>query len=210
MKRNERFQKILPRLRKMYPGAECSLDYTTPFELLVATILSAQSTDALVNQVTPGLFARWPDAGALADAAPSDLEEVIHSTGFFRSKAKSLLGAATALVENHGGEVPDTLEELVKLPGVGRKTANVVLGNAFGKNEGIVVDTHVGRVSQRLGLTRATDAVKIEQDLMRLTPRTSWTKLSHMLILHGRQVCAARKPRCGDCRLADLCPSAMV
>jgi len=194
----------------MYPGAECSLDYTTPFELLVATILSAQSTDALVNQVTPGLFARWPDAGALADAAPSDLEEVIHSTGFFRSKAKSLLGAATALVENHGGEVPDTLEELVKLPGVGRKTANVVLGNAFGKNEGIVVDTHVGRVSQRLGLTRATDAVKIEQDLMRLTPRTSWTKLSHMLILHGRQVCAARKPRCGDCRLADLCPSAMV
>lgn len=194
----------------MYPDAACSLDYTTPFELLVATMLSAQSTDAMVNRVTPRLFERWPTPEALAKAKPSDVEEVIRSTGYFRQKAKSVIGAAGAIVEEHGGQVPSTIEELVALPGVGRKTANVVLGNAFGKNEGVVVDTHVSRVSQRLGLTLETDAAKIERDLMEVVPRKDWTTFSHMLILHGRGVCAARKPRCADCDLADLCPSSTV
>jgi endonuclease-3 len=160
--------------------------------------------------VTPVLFARFPDAASLAAAKPEDVEEIIRSTGFFRSKAKSLIGMATGLVERHGGEVPADMDALTALPGVGRKTANVILGNAFGRNDGIVVDTHVTRVSNRLGLTSESDAVKIERALMPLFPREQWTMLSHLLIEHGRQVCDARKPRCGDCVLSDVCPSAQL
>ena len=201
---------LLARLLERYPDAHCALDFRNPYELLCATILSAQCTDKRVNMVTPALFARYPDAAALAEAKPEELEELIRSTGFFRSKAKSLIGMAQALVERHGGQVPDDMESLVVLPGVGRKTANVVLGDAFQKQEGIVVDTHVTRLANRLGLTRHSDAVKIEQALLPLVPREQWTKVSHLLIEHGRQVCDARKPRCGDCVLADLCPSSLV
>ncbi len=201
---------ILAKLLERYPDAHCALDFRNPYELLCATILSAQCTDKRVNMVTPSLFARYPDATALADANPEELEEIIRSTGFYRSKAKSLIGMAQALVERHGGNVPDDMEALVVLPGVGRKTANVVLGDAFEKSEGIVVDTHVTRLANRLGLTNQSDAVKIEQALMPLFPRERWTKVSHLLIEHGRQVCDARKPRCGDCILADLCPSSLV
>ncbi|HJU65797.1 MAG TPA: endonuclease III [Gemmatimonadaceae bacterium] len=200
----------LTRLRSAYPDARCSLDHRNAFELLVATILSAQCTDARVNMVTPTLFARFPDAGSMAEADQAELEELIRSTGFFRSKAKSLRGMARALVDRHGGSVPSTMEELTRLPGVGRKTANVILGNAFGRNEGIVVDTHVTRLSQRLGLTRETDPVRIEQALLPLFPRDQWTMLAHLLIDHGRAICDARAPRCGECFLADLCPSARV
>ncbi len=206
----ERAPEIYARLTRAYPDAHCALDHRDAFELLVATILSAQCTDKRVNMVTPSLFARWGDADALAAAKPEELEEAIKSTGFFRNKAKSLLGMATAVVERHGGRVPDDMDALVHLPGVGRKTANVVLGNAFDRNEGVVVDTHVGRVSARLGLTRHTDPVKVEQDLMKLFPRARWTMLSHLFIEHGRQVCDARKPKCEICPLADLCPSARV
>ena len=201
---------VLSRLLERYPDAHCALDFHNPYELLCATILSAQCTDKRVNMVTPALFARYPDAAALAAAKPEELEEIIRSTGFFRSKAKSLIGMAQALVERHGGEVPDDMEALVVLPGVGRKTANVVLGDAFDRREGIVVDTHVTRVANRLALTRESDAVKIEQALMPLFPRDQWTKVSHLLIEHGRQVCDARKPRCGECILADVCPSSLV
>ena len=201
---------LLARLLEQYPDAHCALDHRNPYELLCATILSAQCTDKRVNMVTPSLFARYPNATALAAASPEELEEVIRSTGFFRSKAKSLIGMAQALVERHGGEVPDDMESLVVLPGVGRKTANVVLGDAFDRREGIVVDTHVTRLANRLGLTRETDAVKIEQALMPLFPREQWTKISHLLIEHGRRVCDARKPRCGECILADVCPSSLV
>ena len=201
---------VLARLLERYPDAHCALDFRNPYELLCATILSAQCTDKRVNMVTPALFARYPDATALAAAKPEELEEIIRSTGFFRSKAKSLIGMAQALVERHGGEVPDDMEALVVLPGVGRKTANVVLGDAFDQREGIVVDTHVTRVGNRLGLTKESDAVKIEQALMPLFPREQWTKISHLLIEHGRQVCDARKPRCGECILADVCPSSLV
>jgi endonuclease-3 len=201
---------VLARLLERYPDAHCALDFRNPHELLCATILSAQCTDKRVNMVTPSLFARYPDATALADAKPEELEELIRSTGFFRSKAKSLIGMAQALVERHGGEVPDDMEALVMLPGVGRKTANVVLGDAFDRREGIVVDTHVTRVANRLGLTKESDAVKIEQALLPLFPREQWTKISHLLIDHGRQVCDARKPRCGECVLADVCPSSLV
>ena len=201
---------VLSRLLERYPDAHCALDFRNPYELLCATILSAQCTDKRVNMVTPSLFARYPDATALADAQPEELEEIIRSTGFFRSKAKSLIGMARALVERHGGEVPDDMDALVVLPGVGRKTANVVLGDAFDRREGIVVDTHVTRVANRLGLTKESDAVKIEQALLPLFPREQWTKISHLLIDHGRQVCDARKPRCGECVLADLCPSSLV
>src|SRR5687768_4353612 len=206
----ERAKTVLKRLKKTYPDAECALHHHNAFELLVATILSAQCTDARVNMVTPALFARYPDAFALAAAKQADVEEIIKSTGFFRNKAKSLIGMAQALVANHGGEVPRTMEELRVLPGVGRKTANVVLGNAYGINEGVTVDTHVARLSRLLGLTKHGDPAKIEQDLMPLFPRTDWALLSHLLIFHGRQVCIARRPRCGDCVLADLCPSADV
>jgi len=201
---------VLERLLREYPDAHCALDFTNAFELLCATILSAQCTDKRVNMVTPSLFARYPDAASLAAAKPEELEEIIRSTGFFRSKAKSLIGMATGLVERFGGEVPPDMEALTSLPGVGRKTANVILGNAFGRNDGIVVDTHVTRVSGRLGLTSETDAVKIEQALMPLFPQERWTILSHLLIEHGRRVCEARKPRCGECVLSDVCPSAQL
>jgi endonuclease-3 len=199
---------ILSRLRQEYPDATCALDHRGAFELLCATILSAQCTDAQVNLVTPGLFARYPTAQALAAARPQDVEEIIKSTGFFRNKTRSLIGMAQALLVEHDGEVPRTMEQLQALPGVGRKTANVILGNAFGINEGITVDTHVARLSQRLGLSRHDDPVKIERDLMALIPQDDWTLISHLLIFHGRRVCIARRPRCGACLLADLCPSA--
>ncbi len=201
-------RRIERRLAKAYPDAHCALNHRNPFELAVATILSAQCTDVRVNLVTPALFRRWPDAAALAKASREEIEDVIRSTGFFRNKAKSLAGLADALLERHGGEVPQTMDELVALPGIGRKTANVVLGNAFGKNEGIVVDTHVQRLAGRFGLTRETDPVKVERALMPLFPRKRWTMLSHLMIAHGRAVCVARTPRCGECPLADICPSA--
>jgi len=201
---------IYARLVAHYPDAHCALDYKTPFQLLVATILSAQCTDKRVNMVTPALFKRYRTPAALAAAKPEDLEEMIKSTGFFRNKTKSLLGMAAAVAEKHNGRVPDQLDELVELPGVGRKTANVVLGNAYQKNEGVVVDTHVGRVSQRLALTKQSDPVKIEQDLMKLFPRDQWTMLSHLLIEHGRQICEARRPKCESCFLNDVCPSSRV
>jgi len=199
---------LLERLEEAYPAARCALDHASAYELLVATILSAQCTDVRVNLVTPALFARFPRPADLARAGLAEVEELIRSTGFFRNKAKSLVGLGRALVERHGGRVPDSMEALVALPGVGRKTANVVLGNAFGKNEGIVVDTHVARLAQRLGLSQRDDPEKIERDLMVLVPPPAWALWSHLLIFHGRQVCAARKPRCSACALADLCPSA--
>ncbi|GAC1477118.1 MAG: endonuclease III [Gemmatimonadaceae bacterium] len=199
---------VYDRLHEVYPDAHCALDHRSAFELLCATILSAQCTDKRVNLVTPALFARYPDAEALAMAKQDDVEELVRTTGFFRNKAKSLIAMAGALVAHHGGEVPRTMAEMVVLPGVGRKTANVILGNAFGIEEGIVVDTHVARLSARLGLTRETDPVKIEQALIRLFPRERWTMLAHLLIEHGRQICVARGPRCGSCVLSDVCPSA--
>lgn len=198
------------RLLALYPDAHCELDYRNPYELAVATILSAQCTDKRVNMVTPELFRRWPNADALSQAPREEIEQVIQSTGFYRNKAKSLSGFATQLMEKHGGEVPAVMDELVVLPGIGRKTANVVLGNAFGINEGVVVDTHVQRLSNRFGLTKETDAVKVERALIPLFPRDSWTMLSHLMIWHGRRVCDARRPKCGDCALADICPSAEI
>jgi endonuclease-3 len=173
----------------------------------VATILSAQCTDARVNQVTPELFRRWPDPAALAGAEPEELEDVIRSTGFYRNKAKSLLGMAARVVEEHDGEVPADMDALVRLPGVARKTANVVLGTAFGRNEGVVVDTHVHRIAHRLGLSRHHDPGKVERELMGLLERDGWTDFSHRVILHGRRICGARKPHCAVCSLRDLCPS---
>lgn len=205
-----RAPQILARLKGAYPDARCALDHRDPFELLCATILSAQCTDARVNLVTPVLFAAYPTPDALASARAEDVQEIIKSTGFFRNKTRSLIGMAQALVAEHGGEVPRTMEALRVLPGVGRKTANVILGNAYGINEGITVDTHVARLSRLLGLTGEDDPAKIEQDLMTLFPRADWGLLSHLLIFHGRQVCIARRPRCGDCVLADLCPSSLV
>jgi endonuclease-3 len=199
---------VTARLKAEYPGARTELDWSNPLELLVATILFAQTTDVQVNRVTEDLFVKYRSAEDYADAAPEDLAEDIRPTGFYRNKARSLQGMARALVEEHGGEVPSTMTELVALPGVGRKTANVVLGNAFGANEGIVVDTHVRRVSGRLGLTRNQDPVKIEQDLMGSVPEEDWTIFSHLLILHGRRTCKARKPDCPNCILNDICPSA--
>ncbi len=201
---------LFERLLARYPDAHCALDFTNAYELLCATILSAQCTDKRVNMVTPALFARYPDARSLASARQEDVEELIKSTGFFRNKAKSLIGMATAVVERHAGEVPADMGALVVLPGVGRKTANVILGNAFGRNDGIVVDTHVTRLSNRLALANGTDAVKIERALLPLFPQERWTMLSHLLIEHGRQICDARKPRCGECVLADVCPSSSV
>jgi endonuclease III len=206
----ERAGAIYDRLAAAYPNAHCALDFTTPFQLLVATILSAQCTDKRVNLVTPALFARYPTPQSLATANPVEVEELIKSTGFFRNKTKSLIGMAAAVVDSHGGVIPDDMDSLVKLPGVGRKTANVILGNAYGKNEGVVVDTHVSRLSHRLGLTKETDPVKIERDLVQLFPREQWTMLSHLLIEHGRQVCEARRPKCEICPVNDLCPSSLV
>ncbi len=201
-------KRILNGLKREYPTAKCELAYRTPFELLVATILSAQCTDVRVNLVTPALFGRFPTAHDLASADPREVEELIRSTGFFRNKTRNLIGMARALVEDHDGEVPSEMEALRVLPGVGRKTANVVLGNAFGKNEGITVDTHVARLSGLLGLTTHNTPDKIEQDLMRLVPRADWTLVSHLLIWHGRRVCIARRPRCAHCVLRTICPSA--
>ncbi len=209
-KRQAYASEVFGRLARAYPGAHCALDFSSPYQLLVATILSAQCTDKRVNMVTPALFAAYPTPNALATANPEQLEEMIRSTGFFRSKTKSLLGMAKAVVERHGGVVPRTMDDLVTLPGVGRKTANVILGNAFGVNEGIVVDTHVTRVSQRLGLTENSDPVKIESDLMPLFPRDEWRMVSHLFIEHGREICIARKPKCPECVLNDICPSSSV
>ena len=205
-----RARKIVRRLERAYPGATCALHHTNALELLVATILSAQCTDVRVNKVTPDLFAKYGSARDYASADPRVLEREIQSTGFFRNKTKSIIGMAQALVERHGGTVPDTMEALVALPGVGRKTANVILGTWFGKNEGVVVDTHVQRITRLLKLTRHDDPVKIERDLMALVPRPKWSVFSHMLILHGRTVCIARRPRCEVCVLSDLCPSSRV
>jgi endonuclease-3 len=199
---------VIVRLKAEYPDARTELDWSNSLELLVATILSAQTTDVQVNRVTESLFSKYRTAEDYADSTPDELEEDIRPTGFYRNKARSLRAMASALVEEHGGEVPRTMSELVALPGVGRKTANVVLGNAFGVNEGIVVDTHVRRVSGRLGLTESRDPVKIEQELMRLVPEGDWTIFSHLLILHGRRTCKARKPDCPNCILNDICPSA--
>ena len=201
---------VFARLRAAHPDAHCELDHETPLQLLVATILSAQCTDKRVNMVTPLLFRSYPTAAALANAQPEKLEELIKSTGFFRNKTKSLIALGKALVERHGGDVPDSMEALVKLPGVGRKTANVILGNAFRKNEGVVVDTHVGRLSARLGLSRQTDPVRIEEDLMPLFPREDWAMLAHVLIFHGRRICDARAPKCAICTLNEICPSSTV
>jgi len=200
-----RVEAILGILERTYPDATTALDFQTPLQLLIATILSAQCTDARVNMVTPVLFERWPDARTLATAPIPELEDVIRSTGFYRNKAKSIHSCTTDIVEKHGGEVPNTLEQLTELHGVGRKTANVVLGNAFGI-PGVVVDTHVGRLSRRLGLTREMDPVKVEHALMELLPRDRWTIFSHWLILHGRRICVARRPRCSICPLAVHCP----
>ena len=206
-KRRERVATILPILEREYPHARCSLDFTTPLELLVATILSAQCTDARVNLTTPALFARYETAADYADSDPAELETFVASCGFFRQKAKSIRGMAAAVVERHGGEVPASMDDLVKLPGVGRKTANVVLGEAFGVAVGVTVDTHVGRLSRRLGLTGHEDAVKVERDLMAVVPREHWVRWSHLLIFHGRRTCVARSPRCEVCCLLESCPT---
>lgn len=198
--------RILRRLRKQYPDAECALNYETPVQLLVATILSAQCTDERVNMVTAELFRRYPTAADLARAPLKSLEKLVQSTGFFRNKAKNIKGCCTALVERYDGEVPQDLEALVELPGVGRKTANVVLGTAFGLATGVVVDTHVSRISRRLGLTQQKDPVKIERDLMEQLPRKEWVMFSHRVIHHGRQVCKARKADCENCNLKNVCP----
>jgi endonuclease-3 len=205
--RAARVKKILPILKKTYPAAKCSLDHASPLELLVATILSAQCTDDRVNIVTRTLFAKYRSAKDYASVPQEELEKDIQSTGFYRNKAKSIRAMAAALVEQHGGQVPQTMDELTHLAGVGRKTANVVLGNAFGVNDGIVVDTHVTRLSERLGLTKHSDAVKIEQDLMQIVPRDQWTLWSHLMIYHGRAICQARKPKCTQCAIRAACPS---
>jgi endonuclease III len=199
---------VVTRLKAEFPDARTELNWKNPLELLVATMLSAQTTDVQVNRVTQTLFAKYRTAEDYAHADPTELEEDVRPTGFYRNKARSLRNMADALVKEHGGEVPNTMQELVALPGVGRKTANVVLGNAFGVDEGIVVDTHVRRVSGRLGLTENRDPVKIEQDLMKVVPEEDWTVFSHLLILHGRRTCQARKPDCPNCVLNDICPSA--
>jgi len=206
--RSARAGAIFQRLETAYPDAHCALEHQDPFQLLVATILSAQCTDVRVNLVTPALFARFPDARALAAGTQAEVEDLIRSTGFFRNKSRNLLAMAAAILERHGGKVPNTMDALRALPGVGRKTANVVLGNAFGQNEGITVDTHVGRLTRLLKLTAATDAEQVERDLMALFPRPDWTLLSHLLISHGRAVCIARRPRCGACPVVTQCPSA--
>ena len=208
--RKARARKILARLKREYPDATSALHHSNALELVVATILSAQCTDARVNMVTPHLFAKYRTAADYAAADPRVLEKEIQSTGFFRNKTKSIIGMAHALVERHGGEVPQTMEELTALPGVGRKTANVILGTWFKKNEGVVVDTHVHRLTKLLGLTREDDPVKIERELMEIVPRDDWTWFSHTLILHGRAVCIARRPKCAECVINRLCPSSLV
>jgi endonuclease-3 len=203
-----RIKPIVRLLRRHYPQARTALEYADPLQILVATILAAQSTDKLVNTVTPALFQKYPTAQAFAEADRAELETMIHSTGFFRNKAKSLVGAARRIVDAYGGRVPDSIEELVTLPGVARKTANIVLSAGYGKAEGIAVDTHARRVSQRLGLTKWDDPVKIERDLMALVPRPDWIDFNFLLVDHGRALCQARKPKCPECFLRKLCPSA--
>jgi endonuclease-3 len=206
----KRVAQLIEVLPQVYPGAHCELDYNNPLQLLIATILSAQCTDKRVNSVTPGLFKKYRAAADYAKAPVAELEQAIKPTGFFRNKTKSIRAATSAIAEKFKGRVPDSMEKLRELPGVGRKTANVVLGNAFGKNEGIVVDTHVARLSQRLGLTKEKDPAKIEQELMKLVPREHWTNWSHWLIWHGRRRCFARKPDCRQCEIFRLCPSGKV
>ena len=210
--RKTRARRIVQGLKRLYPDATCALDHDSALQLLIATILSAQSTDETVNKVTPILFGKYTRGADLADADIGELEDVIHSTGFFRQKAKSIKSACRMMVEEHGGEVPGSMEALVELPGVARKTANVVLGTWFGRNEGVVVDTHVGRLATRMALTWRSkdgkDAVRIEEDLMELVARKDWTFFGHAMIWHGRRVCTARKPACGECKLARHCPSA--
>lgn len=208
--RRERAARIYERLAHEYPDAHCELDHAGAYQLAVATILSAQTTDVRVNLVTPILFRRYPTLADLAAARQEDVEEIVRSTGFFRNKAKNIIGFARAVMAEHDGEVPGTLAELAALPGVGRKTANVILGNAFGIDEGVVVDTHVKRLAARLALTPYEDPIEVEQDLMALFARERWTMLSHLLIWHGRRVCDARKPRCDQCIVSALCPSSRV
>ena len=204
-----RTEKIIAELKTAFPDARCSLDYDTPLQLLIATILSAQCTDERVNAVTKELFQVCATAESFAEAPQAEIEDLIRSTGFFRNKAKSIRACCRALVDHHGGRVPDSMESLTALAGVGRKTANVVLGNAFGKEEGVVVDTHLGRISNHLRLTRQKDPVKVEQDLMKVVPRDEWTLFSHLLIRHGRKTCRARKPDCASCPVRAECPSAL-
>ncbi len=208
--RKTRCDTIIARLRETFPEAHCALHYADPLQLLVATILSAQCTDVRVNMVTPRLFKRFPDVQALAEAEPAEIEKIIQSTGFFRSKARAIQQTARDIIARYSGQVPQTMEELTSLRGVGRKTANVVLGNAFGKNCGIVVDTHVGRIARRLELSQHTDPEKVEKDLMRLVPQHLWALFSHLLIAHGRTYCTARNPRCVDCPISSPCPSAPI
>jgi len=208
--KKKRASKVFRRLRKAYPDAKCALDHSSPLELLVATVLSAQCTDVRVNLVTPALFRKYKTAADYARAPAGELEREIRPTGFFNSKAKSLRRTGAAIAAEHGGKVPDTMEALVALPGVGRKTANVILGNAFGKDEGFVVDTHVARLSKRLGFTRETDPIKIERDLIALVPRGKRTLGAHCLIFHGRRICVARKPKCEICPVNPLCPKVGV
>ena len=210
MTTRERVAQLIEIFPEVYPGAHCELDFKNPLQLLIAAILSAQCTDKRVNMVTPKLFDRYRSAAEYARSSPDELEEMIKPTGFFRNKTKSIRAATAAIVAKHGGKVPDTMEALVSLPGVGRKTANVVLGNAFHKDEGIVVDTHVLRLSERLRLTKEKDSEKIEQDLMKLVPRKHWTIWSHWLIWHGRRRCFARKPDCHHCEILRLCPSGKI
>jgi endonuclease-3 len=206
----DRIDEIMRRLRQTYPDAHCELDHRNAFELLVATILSAQCTDERVNKVTPTLFATYPTPADLAAADQEAVEAIIKSTGFYHNKARSIQGAAQRIVSAYGGEVPHSMEEILTLPGVARKTANVVLGVAYGLNTGVVVDTHVKRLSGRLGLTAETDPEKIERDLMALVPQDEWVDFSHQIIFHGRRCCDARKPNCAACSLADLCPSSQL
>lgn len=206
MKKTERAKEIFARLAARYPAPKPALDWTSPWELLVATVLAAQCTDVRVNQVTPGFFARWPSIADVAGADVADIEDMVRSTGFFRNKAKNLKGAARMIMHEFGGRVPRSMAELVRLPGLGRKTANIVLSNAHGVNEGIAVDTHVTRLAFRMGLTTNKDAVRIERDLMPLFPREAWSDVNHFLVYFGREVCPARTPKCSACELADICP----
>ena len=208
--RKKRATSILARLKKEFPGASTALRHENAFQLLIATILSAQCTDERVNRVTPGLFQKYPGPAEFARAIPEELEQEIRSTGFFRMKTRSILGCSKALIERHQGNVPSQMEELVKLPGVGRKTANVVLGQAFGISSGVVVDTHVQRLSKRMGLSEADDAGKIEEDLVQVIKKDDWIAAGSLLILHGRKTCLARTPRCAECVVTDICPSSEV
>ena len=209
-KKMERMNAILTVLQKQYPDAECALHYSTPFQLLIATILSAQCTDARVNMVTPHLFAEYPDAETMQKADINHLEEIIHSTGFYKAKAKNILACSKMIMNVYNGELPLDIDALILLPGVGRKTANVLLGNAFGINAGITVDTHVTRIMNALKFVKTTDAVKIEQELMPLVPQNDWTVFTHRIIEHGRAVCIARRPKCNDCVISEYCPSASM